>query len=52
MPDAQDAALRGAGIEALLDSGQLQLDDAVTPLRCRRSLRDGLTGPPPQLFPI
>jgi hypothetical protein len=52
MPDAQDAALRGAGIEALLDSGQLQLDDALTPLRCRRSLRDGLTGPPPQLFPI
>lgn len=52
MDDAEDAALRVAVIEALLDTGQLQLDDALTPLRCWRALRDGLTGPPPQLTAI
>jgi hypothetical protein len=46
MDDAEDAALRVAVIEALLETGQLQLDDAIAPLRWWRLLRDGMTGPP------
>jgi hypothetical protein len=40
--DANDAALRVAVIEALVESAQLTLDDALPILRAWRALRDGL----------
>lgn len=41
--DADDAALRVAVIEALLDTEQLSMDDAWAALRAWRRLRDGAT---------
>jgi hypothetical protein len=41
LDDAEDAAMRVAVIEALLDTQQVHLDDALTPLRRWRALRDG-----------
>jgi hypothetical protein len=52
MDDAEDAAMRVAVIEALLETGQLTLDDALSPLRRWRALRDGLTGPPLRVHAI
>jgi hypothetical protein len=39
--DADDAALRVAVIEGLLETSQLALDDALPSLRAWRALRDG-----------
>lgn len=39
--DANDAALRVAVIEGLLETSQLSLDDALASLRVWRALRDG-----------
>ncbi|MES3034760.1 MAG: hypothetical protein V4813_12250 [Gemmatimonadota bacterium] len=39
--DANDAALRVAVIEGLVETAQLSLDDALTSLRAWRALRDG-----------
>ena len=41
--DANDAALRVAVIEALLETSQLSLDDALHSLRSWRALRDDVT---------
>lgn len=41
--DANDAALRVAVIEGLLETAQLSMDDALTALRAWRALRDGVT---------
>ena len=43
--DANDAALRVAVIEALLETSQLSLDDALHSLRSWRALRDDVTQP-------
>lgn len=40
--DANDAALRVAVIEGLVETAQLTLDDALPVLRAWRALRDGL----------
>jgi hypothetical protein len=41
--DANDAALRVAVIEGLLETAQLSMDDAWNALRTWRALRDGAT---------
>lgn len=41
LDDPEDAAMRVAVIEALLETQQVHLDDALTPLRRWRALRDG-----------
>jgi len=41
--DANDAALRVAVIEGLLETAQLSMDDALNALRAWRALRDGAT---------
>jgi hypothetical protein len=41
--DANDAALRVAVIEGLVETSQLTLDDALPVLRAWRALRDGLS---------
>ncbi|HYW50564.1 MAG TPA: hypothetical protein VE861_08160 [Gemmatimonadaceae bacterium] len=43
--DANDAALRVAVIEGLVETSQLSLDDAWPSLRAWRALRDGATQP-------
>ena len=43
--DANDAALRVAVIEGLLDTAQLSMDDAWPSLRAWRALRDGVAQP-------
>jgi hypothetical protein len=43
--DANDAALRVAVIEGLLETSQLSMDDAWTSLRAWRALRDGVAQP-------
>jgi hypothetical protein len=42
--DANDAALRVAVIEGLLETSQVTLDDALQPLRAWRALRDSVAG--------
>ena len=43
--DANDAALRVAVIEGLLETSQLSMDDALRSLRAWRALRDGVAQP-------
>jgi hypothetical protein len=49
LDDAEDAAMRVAVIEALLETRQVSLDDALSPLKRWRTLRDRRPGRPTPL---